>query len=322
MIFFNIERPFLVKIYFDSNDCEFINDSQSLPVFHTPPSDVLTHSFGLYVSSEENIKNAIKAFRNAATNLRDTSILQYFLYISGDVCRQTDLLKVASASGYPLIVEKGSFLAPDDIKRMVEKLGTADFALVECGGSFGYANRILDTRSLYELKKFSPCFGICMSDLLKPSEENYPYRPDWLSDEKFLDAFGLATEHFKPSFYVYKSASVQMLDKPKINFDTKQSWDGKITDNVHMNREKLTIIAGPCMFETLELGLQVGEYLKSLSKKYNFQYIFKSSFDKANRTSAGGIRGPGLEQGIVWFKQIKKTLNVPVLTDVHSAEQV
>lgn len=324
MISFNIERPFLVKIYFHSNDYDICHDSNELPVFHVHPIESVSYSFGLYVSSENDIKKAQETLQKYENINHKNSANRHFLYVAGDVCRQTDVLKAASSSGYPLMVEKGAFLSPDDIHRMVEKLGDTEFALVECGSAFGYANRVLDPRSLYELKKLSPCFGVCLTDLIEPVDERYPHHSEWLANEKWHDALKLASESFKPSFYVYKTSNLERfssLDRASQSI-FQNKWDGKITDTIKMGREKLTIIAGPCMLESLELGLKVGAYLKMLCEKYNFQYIFKSSFDKANRTSATGIRGPGLEQGIEWLSTIKKTLDVPILTDVHSEEQV
>lgn len=83
----------------------------------------------------------------------------------------------------------------------------------------------------------------------------------------------------------------------------------------------LTIIAGPCCFESYELGLEIGSKLKELCAEHGFQYIFKASYDKANRTSASGRRGPGMEQGLQWLKALREELGVPVLTDIHESHQ-
>jgi len=99
------------------------------------------------------------------------------------------------------------------------------------------------------------------------------------------------------------------------------NWDGKITENITLSRKKPVIIAGPCMLESISLGLEVGNFLKNKCEKLNLPYVFKSSYDKANRTSATSVRGPGINTGLEWLKQIKKELNVPILTDVHSSEQ-
>lgn len=99
------------------------------------------------------------------------------------------------------------------------------------------------------------------------------------------------------------------------------NWDGNITEHITLSRKVPVIIAGPCMLESLELGLEVGTFLKEKCKKLNLPYIFKSSYDKANRTSANSVRGPGMAAGLNWLNQIKKELKVPTLTDVHSSEQ-
>lgn len=99
------------------------------------------------------------------------------------------------------------------------------------------------------------------------------------------------------------------------------NWDGKITDQVILSKKRPIIIAGPCMLESLNLGIEVCSFLKNICNKLNFQFIFKSSYDKANRTSASSLRGPGLESGLQWLTQIKNKFNVPILTDIHTAEQ-
>ncbi len=83
----------------------------------------------------------------------------------------------------------------------------------------------------------------------------------------------------------------------------------------------LTIIAGPCLLESLELGLQVGQSLKETCARLNLPYIFKASFDKANRTSISSPRGPGLHTGLDWLAQLRESLDVPITTDIHTPEQ-
>jgi len=81
--------------------------------------------------------------------------------------------------------------------------------------------------------------------------------------------------------------------------------------------QPLAIIAGPCVLESLELGLSVGRHLLEHCQKLGLNYIFKASFDKANRTSIDSARGPGLVQGLGWLSQIGTELRVPVTTDIH-----
>jgi 2-dehydro-3-deoxyphosphooctonate aldolase (KDO 8-P synthase) len=83
----------------------------------------------------------------------------------------------------------------------------------------------------------------------------------------------------------------------------------------------MAIIAGPCTLESLELGLQVGRHCKAVCQSLNLPYIFKASFDKANRSSISSKRGIGIEQGLEHFEAIKQELDVPTTTDIHAPEQ-
>lgn len=83
----------------------------------------------------------------------------------------------------------------------------------------------------------------------------------------------------------------------------------------------LAIIAGPCVMESERLLSETAEKLVSYCGELGLGLIFKSSYDKANRTAASGYRGPGLEQGLSWLKQVGKDFSVPVTTDVHSPEE-
>ena len=77
------------------------------------------------------------------------------------------------------------------------------------------------------------------------------------------------------------------------------------------------LIAGPCVIESMQLQLDTAGTLKEITDELGIPFIFKSSFDKANRTSVSGFRGPGLEEGLKVLAEVKKQLGVPVLTDVH-----
>ena len=83
----------------------------------------------------------------------------------------------------------------------------------------------------------------------------------------------------------------------------------------------LTLIAGPCQIESLEHSLFMAENLCNITAKLGIGFIYKSSFDKANRSSATSKRGVGLEQSLNIFAAIKKKFNCPIITDVHSSEQ-
>lgn len=80
------------------------------------------------------------------------------------------------------------------------------------------------------------------------------------------------------------------------------------------------LLAGPCTAESLDLCLETGSFLKNLCERTGFQYIFKASYDKANRTGSRSRRGPGLEAGLAILKAVKTELGVPVVTDIHNPE--
>jgi 2-dehydro-3-deoxyphosphooctonate aldolase (KDO 8-P synthase) len=83
----------------------------------------------------------------------------------------------------------------------------------------------------------------------------------------------------------------------------------------------LAIIAGPCVFESFELGLEVGRTVRDLCRGLGLPFIFKASFDKANRSSVRSPRGPGLNTGLDWLARARETLDCPVTTDLHEPGQ-
>ena len=87
------------------------------------------------------------------------------------------------------------------------------------------------------------------------------------------------------------------------------------------NDNKICIIAGPCQLETEQHAMDMAGKIQEVTKKYNIGFIYKTSFDKANRTSLKGKRGAGLETSLPIFDKIKKELNIPILTDIHNIEQ-
>ena len=87
------------------------------------------------------------------------------------------------------------------------------------------------------------------------------------------------------------------------------------------NDKPFTLIAGPCQLENEEHAIKIASELKKITSELGINLIYKSSFDKANRTSLKGKRGIGLEKSLPIFDKISKEVGVPVLTDVHSAEQ-
>ncbi len=87
------------------------------------------------------------------------------------------------------------------------------------------------------------------------------------------------------------------------------------------NDKPFTLIAGPCQLETESHAIKISSQLKSITQDLGINFIYKTSFDKANRTSLKGKRGIGLEKSLPIFDKIRKEVGVPVLTDVHTAEQ-
>lgn len=84
---------------------------------------------------------------------------------------------------------------------------------------------------------------------------------------------------------------------------------------------KLVLLAGPCVLEGFERSLKIGRRAKEIAERLNMPYIFKASFDKANRSSLKSYRGPGLVEGLKILAAIKRELNVPIVTDIHESFQ-
>ena len=88
------------------------------------------------------------------------------------------------------------------------------------------------------------------------------------------------------------------------------------------NGQPLALLAGPCVLEGLERCLLIGRTIKESTGRLGMPYVFKASFDKANRSSFNDFRGPGLKKGLEMLKTIKDELQVPIVTDVHTEEQI
>jgi len=86
--------------------------------------------------------------------------------------------------------------------------------------------------------------------------------------------------------------------------------------------DKLFLIAGPCVIEDDEMMFKVADTIKRITKKLNIQYIFKASFDKANRSSISSYRGPGLDEGLKILEKVKIKFDLPILTDVHTPDMI
>ncbi len=83
----------------------------------------------------------------------------------------------------------------------------------------------------------------------------------------------------------------------------------------------LCIIAGPCVLESLEQSLAIARHVKALCVRLGLSYVFKGSFDKANRSSINSARGPGIERGFEWLRAVRQEVGVPVTTDIHEPNQ-
>ena len=88
------------------------------------------------------------------------------------------------------------------------------------------------------------------------------------------------------------------------------------------SKNRLFLIAGPCVLEDEAMALEIGLHLRRICRRLGITYVFKASFDKANRSSGTSYRGPGLEEGLAALGRLRQRLEVPVLTDVHEVGQV
>src|SRR5579864_4949382 len=92
--------------------------------------------------------------------------------------------------------------------------------------------------------------------------------------------------------------------------------------DVRIGSGDLFLIAGPCVIESEDHAMRMAEIIKGVARSLGFPFIFKASYDKANRTSIRSFRGPGLKEGLRILKKIKDELQLPILTDVHETADV
>jgi 2-dehydro-3-deoxyphosphooctonate aldolase (KDO 8-P synthase) len=100
---------------------------------------------------------------------------------------------------------------------------------------------------------------------------------------------------------------------------TREVQIGNITIG---GKNPLAFIAGPCVIESEDITLRIAEKLTEYSKKYKIPFIFKSSYDKANRTSVNSYRGPGIDEGLRILQKVKEKFEVLVLSDIHSVNEI
>jgi 2-dehydro-3-deoxyphosphooctonate aldolase (KDO 8-P synthase) len=94
-----------------------------------------------------------------------------------------------------------------------------------------------------------------------------------------------------------------------------------VTDSIVLGGEQMVLFAGPCAAESFDICMETGSKVKEICAELGIAYVFKSSFDKANRTSSDSYRGPSKEGGLEILRRVKKELNVPIVTDVHESYQ-
>jgi 2-dehydro-3-deoxyphosphooctonate aldolase (KDO 8-P synthase) len=92
-------------------------------------------------------------------------------------------------------------------------------------------------------------------------------------------------------------------------------------NDLRLDRSPFFVIAGPCVIESADLCLSIARHVKAICEKLALTYIFKASFDKANRSSNDSFRGPGLNDGLIILDRVKREIAVPLLTDIHEAAQ-
>ncbi len=96
-----------------------------------------------------------------------------------------------------------------------------------------------------------------------------------------------------------------------------------VVDQIHIgNNNPIVLIAGPCVIESKEMALQIAQEIRKIAEREGIPYIFKASYDKANRSSHRSFRGPGLQEGLKILEAVKTMVDVPVLSDVHTVEEV
>lgn len=96
----------------------------------------------------------------------------------------------------------------------------------------------------------------------------------------------------------------------------------KVGSNVEIGNGGVALLAGPCVIESRDHALMLAEKIAAIAARAGYQYVFKASFDKANRSSGKSYRGPGIEEGLAVLAEVKEKIGVPVVTDIHTEDQV
>jgi len=94
-----------------------------------------------------------------------------------------------------------------------------------------------------------------------------------------------------------------------------------ITDKITLGGDRLVLFAGPCAAESYDICMETGTQVKKICEELGIDYVFKASYDKANRTASGSYRGPSMDMGLEILSMVRNDLKVPVVTDVHESGQ-
>jgi len=95
----------------------------------------------------------------------------------------------------------------------------------------------------------------------------------------------------------------------------------QLTDKITLGGDKMVLFAGPCAAESYDICMETGTKVKEICADLGIEYVFKASFDKANRTSSSSYRGPSVDMGLEILSMVRKNLDVPIVTDVHESYQ-
>ncbi len=95
----------------------------------------------------------------------------------------------------------------------------------------------------------------------------------------------------------------------------------RITEEIVLGNGKPVLFSGPCAVESFDICMEIGSTVKELAEKYGFQYVFKASFDKANRTSSDSFRSIGMDSSLEVLQKVGKSLGIPLVTDIHESYQ-
>lgn len=177
---------------------------------------LFAHALQLNIQSSQNTRPFGIVVTTPAQVEAAASVATHF-FIPGEFCRQGDVLAAASKSGATVLIERGAFLAPNDVMRALEKLDSQKILLVDAGTSFGYSDRVLDVRALAVLKATGLPFGVNLSALCGPQGQVSVWKGQWLSEsgnqEKFVNAFVDASLALGASFFVYRNEEIHVRRK-------------------------------------------------------------------------------------------------------------